>query len=111
MTRRSNPDLPRRRDPADPTSVLTVPNALTAVRIFGSFALVWLAAAEHVESFIGLFVVLVLTDWLDGRLAILLDQRTVLGARLEPGGTVTWIGWGVLLAVVGMFAAAQRWRR
>ena len=39
------------------------------------------------------------------------DTISVLGARLEPGGTVTWIGWGVLLAVVGMFAAAQRWRR
>ncbi len=39
------------------------------------------------------------------------DTISVLGARLEPGGTVTWIGWGVLLAVVGMFAAAERWRR
>lgn len=32
------------------------------------------------------------------------DTVSVLGARLEPGGAATWIGWGVLMIGVAMIA-------
>lgn len=38
------------------------------------------------------------------------DTVSVLGAELEPGGAVTWIGWGVLVACVGAIAAMNRSR-
>ncbi|NNF41463.1 MAG: CDP-alcohol phosphatidyltransferase family protein [Phycisphaerales bacterium] len=64
-------------------AVMTVPNVLTIARIAGSGVLLWLAQAGSERWFVGLFVTLVLTDWLDGKLAVLLDQRTELGARLD----------------------------
>ena len=38
------------------------------------------------------------------------DTVSVLGARSEPGGTATWVGWGVLVVVVGAIAAMNRGR-
>lgn len=38
------------------------------------------------------------------------DTVSVLGARLEPGGTATWVGWGVLVVVVAAIAAMNRGR-
>ncbi len=63
--------------------VLTVPNVLCVIRLLGSVALVVLACTGRGEIFLWLFVVLAMTDWLDGKLAILLNQRSVLGARLD----------------------------
>lgn len=63
--------------------VVTVPNLLCAIRLLGSFVLVALAIMGRSETFLWLFVVLALTDWLDGKLAILLEQKSVLGARLD----------------------------
>jgi CDP-diacylglycerol--glycerol-3-phosphate 3-phosphatidyltransferase len=68
------------------SDVLTVPNVVTVVRLVASLLLPWLAWAGRAEWFIGLFLALVMTDWLDGKLAILLDQRTTLGARLDSVG-------------------------
>lgn len=36
------------------------------------------------------------------------DTVSVLGARLEPGGTATGIGWAILVAAVGAIAALHR---
>lgn len=38
------------------------------------------------------------------------DTISVLGARFEPGGAATWVGWGVLVAGVGAIAAMNRGR-
>ena len=38
------------------------------------------------------------------------DTVAVLGASLEPGGMVTWAGWGVLVVAVGAIAAMNRGR-
>ncbi|MCP3904644.1 MAG: CDP-alcohol phosphatidyltransferase family protein [Planctomycetes bacterium] len=65
-----------------------MPNLLTVARIAGSGALLYLAHAGHASWFIALFAVLMFTDWLDGKIAIWLDQRTVLGARLDSFGDV-----------------------
>lgn len=63
--------------------IVTVPNVLCLVRLLGSFGLAALALDGRGEAFIWLFVALMLTDWLDGKLAILLRQKSVLGARLD----------------------------
>jgi competence protein ComEC len=38
------------------------------------------------------------------------DTVSVLGARLEPGGAATWVGWVVLVVAVGAIAAMNRGR-
>ena len=63
--------------------IVTVPNLLCAIRLLGSVVLVALALMGRGAAFLWLFVALALTDWLDGKLAILLRQKSVLGARLD----------------------------
>lgn len=63
--------------------IVTVPNLLCVVRLAGSLVLVALAVMDRSEAFLWLFIALALTDWLDGKLAILLRQKSVLGARLD----------------------------
>jgi competence protein ComEC len=38
------------------------------------------------------------------------DTVSVLGARLEPGGTATWAGWAFLVVALGAIAAMNRSR-
>ena len=63
--------------------IVTVPNVLCAIRLLGSVVLAALAVAGRSEVFLWFFVALAFTDWLDGKLAILLGQKSVLGARLD----------------------------
>lgn len=62
---------------------MTLPNALCFGRIIGSVVLLGIAFAGQQEWFVGLFLVLALTDWVDGKLAIWLDQRSIYGTRLD----------------------------
>ena len=71
------------RDSERTRRIATVPNLLCAVRLFGSFILVALAVMGRDEAFLWLFAALAVTDWLDGKLATLLDQKSELGARLD----------------------------
>jgi phosphatidylglycerophosphate synthase len=64
-------------------SVINLPNAVSAVRLVGAFVLVGLAWLSYETVFVVLLVLLVLTDWVDGRLAVLLDLRTEFGAYLD----------------------------
>lgn len=77
--------------PGDPRTrrVLTVPNVLCAFRFVGAFALIGLAAADRETWFIGLFLVLLLTDWIDGRIARWFRQQSVIGARLDSVADAT----------------------
>jgi cardiolipin synthase len=63
--------------------LLTIPNLLCLVRLLGSFVLIPIALQGRNEVFLWLFLFLAATDWLDGKLAILLNQRSVFGARLD----------------------------
>lgn len=63
--------------------LLTIPNVLCLIRLAGSVLLVPVAMAGENDWFLWLFVFLAMTDWFDGKLARLLDQRTVIGARLD----------------------------
>ena len=95
---RSRSPRPPEAPPAPPTTppddrhdgvgdrLLTIPNVLSLGRIIGSVVLVWLAWAGHEDWFVGLFLLFLFSDWLDGKLAILLHQRTIMGARLDTIG-------------------------
>ena len=64
--------------------VLTIPNALSFLRLAG-VPLLWWALAEH-RDWLALAVLIAsgITDWADGKLARLLDQSSKLGALLDP---------------------------
>jgi CDP-diacylglycerol--glycerol-3-phosphate 3-phosphatidyltransferase len=68
-------------EPEISNKILTIPNLLCLVRLVGSFILIPIAWQGRNEVFLCIF--LAMTDWVDGKLAILLNQRTVLGARLD----------------------------
>lgn len=61
----------------------TIPNVLCILRLIGSVGLVALAITAHANAIAILFLVLSATDWLDGKLAVWLDQRSEFGARLD----------------------------
>jgi cardiolipin synthase len=65
--------------------VLTVPNLLSLVRLAGVPLFLWLLLGPRADGWA--LVVLIVggaTDWLDGKLARLLDQYSTLGALLDP---------------------------
>lgn len=61
----------------------TIPNILCLIRLIGSFILIPIAWLNQNEVFLWFFLFLAMTDWVDGKLAILLNQRSVFGARLD----------------------------
>lgn len=68
-----------------PDRVLTVPNALSVLRLAGVPLFLWLLLGPEADLLA--LVVLVasgLTDWLDGKLARWLRQSSRLGAMLDP---------------------------
>lgn len=102
----------------------TIPNILTVSRLVGSGVLVGLALLEWPIAVLVLFVVLEMTDWFDGKLAIALHQRTDVGARLDSAADVAlaaatlfaglWLHWATLqpeflwvAAAVGTYAASS----
>ena len=81
-------------------SLWTIPNILCLIRLCGSPLLVLIAYRQQSQVFLWLFLFLLMTDWIDGKLAILLNQRSVYGARLDSladaalyGCTLLGIGW------------------
>ncbi len=62
---------------------VTIPNVICTIRLFGAIWLFWLAVQNNLILFTGVFVALNLSDWIDGRLARWLKQRSDFGARLD----------------------------
>ncbi|MFR9753518.1 CDP-alcohol phosphatidyltransferase family protein [Nocardia sp. 004] len=65
--------------------ILTVPNVLSILRLLGVPLFLWLLLVERADGWA--FVLLIvsgITDFLDGKLARLLDQSSRLGALLDP---------------------------
>ncbi len=67
----------------------TIPNIICVIRLVGSAALVVLAATGHGTGFLWLFLALAMSDWVDGKLARLLNQRSVWGPRLDSWADAT----------------------
>ena len=68
-----------------PDRVLTVPNVLSLLRLAGVPLFLWLLLGPRADGW-ALVVLMVggFTDWLDGKLARLLDQYSRLGSLLDP---------------------------
>jgi cardiolipin synthase len=105
-----------------------IPNALALFRLLGSLALVGVGVSGHRTPFAWLLLALLISDWLDGKLAIWLDQRTIFGARLDSAADAAmyaallfgllwleaefvWHEWPWIAAALGSFAisAATGW--
>ncbi len=72
-------------EPYDTDRVLTVPNALSAVRLLGvPVFLALLLSGRHDVAAVVVLAVGGLTDFLDGWLARRLNQRSRLGQMLDP---------------------------
>lgn len=95
--------------------VLTVPNALSVLRLLGVPLFLYLLLGPQADGW-ALVVLMVsgVTDWLDGKLARLLDQGSRLGALLDPAADKLYIlatllafvvrdivPWWLVVAIVG----------
>jgi cardiolipin synthase (CMP-forming) len=78
-------DDPGSEPPIDVTDRLlfNVPNTFCVIRLAGSLVLVALLPWGDPLLFLVVFLLLASTDWIDGKLAIWLNQRTTFGARLD----------------------------
>ena len=71
------------RDPAD--RLATVPNVLSLLRLAGVPLFLWLLLGPRHDGLAVLVLALSgLTDWMDGKLARLLNQSSKLGVLLDP---------------------------
>lgn len=92
--------------------IWTVPNQLAAARLVLSPLLLPVAWTGRGSLFLGLFLVVLSTDWLDGKLAVMLDQRTEIGARLDTvadGVMYTFVLAGLFLLSGDAFVAQWPW--
>ena len=68
-----------------PDRVLTIPNALSVLRLFGVPLFLWLLLGPHADGWaLAVLMVSGFTDWADGVLARRLNQMSSLGAMLDP---------------------------
>jgi cardiolipin synthase (CMP-forming) len=86
-------------------AILTLPNAISALRIALIPVFVWLILREGSEAAgIALFAAVSATDWIDGAIARRTGQVTELGAVLDPVADRLAIASGlVALVVAGSF--------
>lgn len=79
---------------------LTVPNALSVLRLLGVPVFLWLLLGPHDDLIaLALLVFSGVTDWLDGKLARWLNQMSRLGALLDPAADRLYI-FATLVAFV-----------
>ena len=87
--------------------IVTWPNVLSAVRLAGVPVFLWLVlgprTAEADVAAVGILAMAGITDWLDGKLARMLDQTSRLGQLLDPAADRLYIAATVIaLAVRGI---------
>lgn len=81
------------------TKVLTLPNAVSALRLLGIPAFVWLVLGPRADGWALMVLLLAgVTDWLDGFLARTLGQVSKVGELLDPVADRLYI----LAVVVGL---------
>lgn len=74
------------------TKWVSIPNLLSGFRIIAAPLLLYLAWLGHSNQFLALFVVLLLSDSIDGFLARRLNEVSELGAKLDS--------WGDLMTII-----------
>jgi cardiolipin synthase (CMP-forming) len=78
--------------------VVTLPNALSLLRLLGVPVFLWLVLNEHDPAAVALLMVSGFTDWLDGKIARRWDQMSRLGQLLDPAADRLYI----LATLVGL---------
>lgn len=82
--------------------IVTVPNALSVIRLIGVPVFLWLLLVDRAYGWaLALLLVSGATDFLDGKLARILDQSSALGALLDP-----FVDRLYVVATLGGFAIA-----
>jgi cardiolipin synthase (CMP-forming) len=104
------------KDDARSNRLWTIPNVICILRFFGSLLLIPIAYAGNEKLFVITVLLLFASDWIDGKLAIWLNQRSVLGARIDSVADSTfyvmtglgalWLKWSEFGAVFWWCAAA-----
>ena len=103
--------------------VITIPNAVSVLRLLLIPVFVWLVLIEQTAWAGALLGVIGATDWIDGYLARRLDQVSEVGKMLDPiadrlavvvavilglvvGVLPAWFGWGIIIreVVIGVGA-------
>ncbi|MCU1645400.1 MAG: CDP-diacylglycerol--glycerol-3-phosphate 3-phosphatidyltransferase [Nocardia sp.] len=75
----------RNAEPVYSDRILTVPNVLSAIRLIGVPVFLWLLLVQKADGWaFALLIASAFTDFLDGKLARLLNQSSKLGAILDP---------------------------
>jgi cardiolipin synthase len=87
--------------------IVTWPNALSAARLLGVPVFLWLVLGPRTATSdliaAGILGLAGITDWLDGKLARMLNQQSRLGALLDPAADRLYIAATVIaLAVRGI---------
>lgn len=97
------------------TRIVNIPNALSLLRLLGIPLFLWLLLVRHADGWaLAVLMVSGFTDWLDGKLARLLDQQTRLGELLDPAADRLYmivipialairdiVPWWILALIVG----------
>jgi cardiolipin synthase len=85
-------DAPSFQEPELSDRVLTIPNALSALRLAGVPVFLWLVLGPHRDG-VALLLLMAsgLTDYLDGKLARMLHQSSKIGALLDPAADRLYI--------------------
>lgn len=89
------------------THLVNLPNLLTIFRIFLVPVIIWLIAVGAFSAAFWTFVVAGLTDGLDGYLARRWNERTELGAYLDPLADKTLLV--SIYVTLGIVGALPRW--
>ena len=71
--------------------VLTVPNALSLLRLLGVPLFLWLVLNEYDAAAVALLMVSGVTDWLDGKIARKWGQMSRVGQLLDPAADRLYI--------------------
>jgi CDP-diacylglycerol--glycerol-3-phosphate 3-phosphatidyltransferase len=75
-----------------PDRVWTWPNALSALRLLGVPLFLYLLLGPEADGWaVAILIIAGFTDWLDGKLARWLNQRSRLGALLDPAADRLYI--------------------
>jgi cardiolipin synthase len=86
--------------------VLTLPNAITLIRLVGVVAFPFVLATESNLSALALLALLASSDWLDGFVARSHRSVTSLGTKLDPAVDRVMM----IVIVLSMISAGYMWR-
>jgi cardiolipin synthase len=76
---------------ADSSRIVTLPNALSVLRLLGVPLFLWLVLTERDGLAVAVLMVSGFTDWLDGKIARRWNQVSRVGALLDPAADRLYI--------------------